>query len=166
MYELRLLDPASDLPLFEEAYEWRSRLKKHAQPDRMSFETFTDPAALAIGLFNGEFCAVYWLWETEPKCFEAHFTSKRGTPRSLLLTGAGEVIENILAHSGTEIHAWVTTRNGALRHFLKDLQFVAQEESQITCQPVSGCPTLPTDAHLEHRSFVKYVLRTTPNRTQ
>lgn len=75
---LRLLDPATDLALYREAYNWRSQPKPHIQPDRMSFDTFAsnNPRHLTIGLFNGEMQALYFLREVEPGVFEAHFTSK------------------------------------------------------------------------------------------
>jgi hypothetical protein len=76
LLELRLLNPATDLHLYGQAYNWR-RPKRRILPGRMSFAEFTDPNALAIGLFNGELLAVYFLHEVEPRVFQAHFTSRR-----------------------------------------------------------------------------------------
>lgn len=138
--ELRLLDPAVDLPLYREAYNWRSGHRR-VLPDRMSFESFTDPHALAIGLFNGELQAVYFLHEVEPRVFQAHFTSQRGTNWNTLLEGAAEVAYQVLTNGAEEIEAWVTPRNRPLRTFLESLGFT---EHQATL--------------FNNRLFIKYIL--------
>lgn len=114
-YLLRLLDPAVDLDLYSLAYAWRSSPKRHTQPDRMSFEDFTDPNALAIGLFNGELQAVYFLHETEPGDFQFHLTSRRGFSRSVLLEAGCLILTQILENGATKIHAWIIPRNRPLR---------------------------------------------------
>src|ERR1043165_1494360 len=107
-WSLRLLDPVEDLDLFREAYSWRPKPKSHAQPDRMPFEEFAADRddQITIGLFNGRLAAVYFLHETEPGNFQAHFTSSRGIPRDVLLSGAARVAEDFFAAGAKEIHAW------------------------------------------------------------
>ena len=152
MYRLQLLNPLEDADLYREAYSWREKPKRRVQPDRMSFEEFSSdsPNHLAIGLFNGDLLAVYFLHETEPGNFQAHFTSRRGVPYLTLLEGARQVAESVLQNGGKEIHAWITPRNTALRKFLEGLGFTPAETKSFpknkdsesaTCQP-----------------FVKYVL--------
>lgn len=148
-YTLRLLDPAVDHEFYRQAYDWREN-KRHVQPDRMSFEFFTSPDALAIGLFNGELQAVYFLHETEPGNFQAHFTSRRGIAYLPLLEGAQEVARTILQNGGREIHAWITPRNTALRRFLEALGFTPTETKSFPKNKDSESDTL--------QPFVKYVL--------
>lgn len=158
-YVLALLDPATDLDLYSLAYAWRSSPKRHTQPDRMSFEDFTDPNALAIGLFNGELQAVYFLHETEPGVMQAHFTSRHNVSRETSLLGARLVAEQVLANGATEIHAWVTERNTPLRRFLTELGFVDTTRQQFPCQNDTDGDTLPNERNQRSKTFVKYVLR-------
>lgn len=159
--ELRLLDPVTDLSLYREAYEWRSGGRR-VLPDQMPFEVFADPdlrkTQFAAGLFNGELLAVYFLHETEPKNFQAHFTSRRGVSRELLLTGAAEVAYQVLTNGAEEIHAWITPRNRPLRSFLESLGFTEQCVSFFPCADVSNGSTLPDGSQPEGRTFVKYAL--------
>src|SRR6185369_8959427 len=123
--KLELLNPETDLALFQEAYSWRSP-KKHAQPDRAPFESFISPSPRQIvaGLFNGQFLAAYVLYEFDPKCYEAHFTSRRNVPRETLLAGARMVIDAFFQNGAEQIIGWVVVRNRAMGKFLEDLGFV------------------------------------------
>lgn len=152
MYQLRLLSPSEDIELYRQAYSWRERPKKHVQPDRMSLEEFAsdNPAHLAIGLFNGSLLAVYFLHETEPGNFQAHFTSRRGVPYFPLLEGARKVTKAVLQNGGSEIHAWITPRNRALKKFLEALHFHPVETQVFPKNKDSESVTV--------QEFVKYVL--------
>lgn len=158
--ELRLLDSTTDLALYREAYNWRDGHRR-VLPDRMPFESFTDPDALAVGLFNGELQAVYFLHEVEPCVFQAHFTSRRGMDWDTLLAGAAEVAYQVLANGAEEIHAWVTPRNKPLRSFLTLLGFTEQCVSEFPCQNDTNGSTLPVETRNQRREFVKYVLKAT-----
>lgn len=155
MLELRLLDPKTDLALYREAYDWRGS-KAHVQPDRMSFETFAanDPNQIAIGLFNGQFLALYFLHETEPKKFQCHFTSRRKVSKEVLLTGAKEVARNFFENGATELEAWVTVRNKPLRSFLEALGFEAGETKLFPKLKSENSDTVSG-----MKEFVKYELR-------
>ncbi len=159
-YSLRLLDPATDLDLYREAYQWREKPKSHAQPDRMSFADFTAPDGIAIGLFNDDLCAVYFLHETEPGSFECHFTSRRKVPRVPLLSAARQVARDFFAAGAGELHAWVTPRNRPLRSFLESIGFTCVEMRQFNTgqNDTDGSTLHPGDA-TSVRCFVKYVLR-------
>ena len=151
MYQLRLLNPLEDGDLYREAYSWRER-KKHVQPDRMSLKEFTsdDPRHLTIGLFNGQLLAVYFLHETEPGNFQAHFTSRRDVSYFTLLEGARKVTRAILTNGGSQIHAWITPRNKPLRRFLEALRFHPVETMSFQKNKDSECCRV--------QEFVKYVL--------
>lgn len=158
-YSLRLLDPVEDADLFREAYSWRPRSKVHVQPDRMPFEEFSAVRddQITIGLFNGHLAAVYFLHETEPGNFQAHFTSQRGVPRDVLLMGAARVAQDFFAAGANEIHAWVTERNTALTHFLTQLGFECVERTQLSCIRAELSSTMPPDRN--QRVFEKYSLK-------
>lgn len=162
---LRLLDPVEDAALFGEAYSWRPKPKAHAQPDRMPFEEFSAVRddQITIGLFNGQLRAVYFLHETEPGNFQAHFTSQRGVPRETLLLAAGQVAHDFFAAGASEIHAWVTERNTALKHFLGQLGFTCVDSTQIHCVERHSARTMTPDRN--QRTFVKYSLKVNPDRT-
>ena len=163
--ELKLLDPATDLDLFREAYYWRPERKKHVQPDRMSFEVFSsdDPSHIAVGAFNGEFLAVFFFHEFEPGKFESHFTSRRGTSRDTLLTAARQTIDHFLDNGATELTAWIVARNRPLRAFVEQLGFVTQERRVI---PAHFFPCVQGDVSLNsvavERNFVKYAIKGEP----
>lgn len=163
-FSLKLLDPTEDADLFRQAYEWRPKPKAHAQPDRMPFEEFAAirDDQITIGLFNGELRAVYFLHETEPGNFQAHFTSQRNVPREVLLNGAAQVARDFFAAGATEIHAWVTERNTALRQFLTHLGFACVGETQFCCSGTQFRSTMPPD---RYRRFVKYALKVNDNGT-
>lgn len=165
-WSLRLLDPIEDADLFRQAYAWRPKAKAHAQPDRMPFEEFSADRSdqVTIGLFNGELRAVYFLHETEPGNYQAHFTSQRYVPRSVLLAGAAQVARDFFAAGASEIHAWVTPRNTALTQFLLDLGFVCVEQTQFCCERIGIVSTMPTDRN--QRSYVKYSLKVNEDRSQ
>lgn len=163
-YILRLLDPLTDQPLFAAAYNWRSAPKRHTQPDRLPFAVFADnnPAHLAIGLFNGELQAVYFMIEVEPSIYEAHFTSQRNVSREVLLEGAQQVADAVLSNGGSEIHAWVTPRNKPLQSFLGALGFTATGSQIFPCQNDTDGASLSSDRN--QRMFVKYSLQVDDHR--
>lgn len=165
-FSLRLLDPVEDADLFREAYSWRPEPKVHVQPDRMPFEEFVADRddQITIGLFNGSLAAVYFLHETEPGNFQAHFTSRRDVSRGTLLSAAAQVARDFFAAGATEIHAWVTERNTALKHFLCQLGFVCVDATQLSCQRVELSSTMPPDSR-NQRTFVKYSLKVNPDRS-
>lgn len=158
MFTLQLLDPSTDLALYREAYNWRDGHRR-VLPDRMPFESFTDPNALAIGLFNGELQAVYFLHEVEPRVFQAHFTSQRGLDWDTLLAGATEVAYQVLANGAEEIHAWIIPRNKPLRSFLESLGFTEAGVSLFPCNHPENGSTLSAEPRNQRREFVKYVLK-------
>ena len=133
MLELRLLDPTTDLDLFREAYNWRPRAKKHAQPDRGTFESFVsdDPRQIVVGVSNGQLLAVFLLCEWKEKHFEAHFTSRRGTPREILIEGGQMIRDAFFENGAQELCAWVTKRNTALKGYLEALGFSPGEEKEF-----------------------------------
>ena len=160
--ELRLLDPLTDVELFREAYNWRPKSKKHVQPDRMPFEVFSapDPSHIAVGAFNGEFLAVFFFHEFEPGCFESHFSSKRGTPREVLLTAAREVMNCFLENGARELTAWITERNAPLRTFVEALGFTEQDRRL----KVSACAQdgITLNSECSERNFVQYAIKGNP----
>jgi hypothetical protein len=158
-YTLRLLDLDTDLDLFREAYQWRDKPRSHAQPDRMSFADFTAPDGIAVGLFNGELCAVYFLHETEPAKFQCHFTSRRKVSRIPLLTAARQIAHDFFAAGAVELHAWVTPRNRPLRSFLEAVGFYETGSQLFPCQNDTGGSTLASGDATSVRCFVKYVLK-------
>lgn len=162
-WHLRLLDPATDATLFRLAYSWRERPKRHTQPDRMPFEEFAAVRddQIAVGLFNGTLRALYFLHETEPSAYQAHFTSERGVAREVLLAGAAQVIDDFFSTGATQIHAWVTERNTPLRSFLESLGFTVAELKRFPLQNDSGVSNMSSR---NQRTFVKYVLMVNDNR--
>jgi hypothetical protein len=64
---LRPLDPTTEQELFQLAYSWRSKPRRHAQPDRLPFDSFaaSEPTQIVMGLFGGELQAVY-MFKVEP----------------------------------------------------------------------------------------------------
>lgn len=163
-YSLRLLDPLEDFDLFHLAYKWRARPKSHIQPDRMPFEEFAAARddQITIGLFNGELRAVYFLHETEPGNYQAHFTSERGLSREALLAGAAQVASDFFDAGAKQIHAWVTERNGPLRSFLETLGFIATGTQTFPCQNDTDRSTMPS---VRYQRFVKYVLMVNDHRS-
>lgn len=157
-FTLQLLDPLTDLALYREAYNWRNDHRR-VLPDRMPFESFTDPDALAVGLFDGELQAVYFLHEVEPRKFQSHFTSRRNVSRETLLVGAAEVAYQVLTNGAEEIEAWVTPRNKPLRSFLESLGFTCVTVQHFPCADVSNGSTLSAEPRNQRREFVKYVLK-------
>lgn len=164
-YSLRLLDPTEDADLFRLAYLWRSRPKSHVQPDRMPFEEFAAVRddQIAVGLFNGTLRAVYFLHETEPGNYQAHFTSEHGLSREALLAGAAQVAHDFFEAGATQIHAWVTERNGPLRSFLEALGFECVAVQQFTGQDDTDRSTMPP---VRYQRFVKYVLMVNSHRSK
>lgn len=162
MLELRLLDPAQDIALFREAYNWRLRPKKHIQPDRMPFEVFSapNPSHIAVGVFNGEFLAVFFFHEFQPGCFESHFTSKRGVSRDTLLTAARQTMNCFLDNGARELTAWIVERNAPLRTFVEALGFTEQERGVkfSTCAQNDT----PLNSVSSERNFVKYAIKGEP----
>lgn len=156
---LRLLEPASDIELFREAYRWRSP-KKHTQPDRMSFEEFSgdNPSHIVIGVFDEEFVAAFLLWEYEPGTYDAHFTSRRNVPRETLTHAGKEIIRLFFENGAKRITALIIKRNVALRRYVEDLGFKVTGQKSFYCTSVSDCPSIPFDAHLA-RVFLQYGIK-------
>ena len=160
LLRLQLLDPVSDLELFQQAYSWRVRPKPHVQPDRMSFADFSAgaPTDIAIGLFNGDFQALYFLHEVQPAIYQAHFTARPKTSRELLLWGAALIIREFFTNGAKEIHAWVTPRNKPLQTFLTHLGFECVAEQHFPCTNETHESNIATDATSVGKLFVKYAL--------
>lgn len=160
MIELRILDPQRDLDLFRESYGWRPKPKRHIQPDRGSFKDFidTDPRQIVVGVFNGSFIAAFLLYEWQPAHYEAHFTSKRGTPRESLIEGGKMIRDAFLQNGAQELCAWVTERNIALKGYLEALGFELIESKRFACQNDTEGRKLP----FEQRLFVKYAISRIP----
>ena len=157
---LRLLDPVEDLELFEQAYNWRKRPKKHVQPDRMSFETFAspDPNQIVLGLFSKQLDAVYVLIEVEPAKYDVHFTARRGVDRQRLLDAAREIRDAFFENGAEQLSAWITPRNRAMRSFLSDLGFLTQGSKEFPCDSDTLSTTLPTQT----RVFVNMAVKVNP----
>jgi len=154
---LVLLDPVADLDLYRQAYNFRVP-KKHLFGPRISLEAFTDPIAqnLTFGLFNGELLAVYFFQEVEPSCFEAHFTSRKGTPREVLVEGARTVTDLCLEHGASEIYGLILAENRPLRQFVTDIGMKCDSRVIFTCvEDLSGCNFYTRN----HRTFLKYAKR-------
>lgn len=135
---LRALDPATELPLFDEAYHWRDRPKKHTRINRMSFEEFARdyPNKVVMGLFNESLQAVYVFIETAPHVFEGHFTSRRDADVAQVFAGAKTMVDWF--HSqGAVVTAEIVERNRPLRAFVEALGFTLENSP---CQIVNvGC---------------------------
>jgi hypothetical protein len=152
--ELRILDPVTDVELFREAFHWRSR-KRHVGANESTLEDLLsdDPRQITIGVFNGEYCAMFLLYEDEPSKFSAHFTSKRGTSRETLVEAGVKIRDAFMENGATELSAWVTKRNSALKRYLTALGFEPMCHKTFSCQPASQSDTLPTAM----KEFVMYV---------
>lgn len=152
MFTLRLLDPQKDYELFATSYNWRTP-KPHLQRDRIPFEAFTadDPRQTVIGLFNGEFIAVFLLYEAEPKHFDCHMSSKRGTPKELLIEGGKAVAKAFFENGAEELFGWINRRNVALKGYLEALGF----SKENSCENENDLGTL-SETPIE---AIKYALR-------
>lgn len=162
MYHLRLLEPVRDRELFREAYSWREKPKKHAQPDRMSFEEFSseNPLHTVIGAFDEEqLMAVFLLWEYEPGIYDAHFTARRNVPRVPLIQAGREISRLILGSGGKQITAWIVEKNGALRRYIEELGFIPiQRKTFCCCDSDTPCSSIPSEAH-PARVFLQYGIK-------
>lgn len=137
MLELRVLDPVEDIELFKEAYSWRTRPKKHVQPNRAPFKSFVsdDPRQMVIGLFNGQFIAAFVFYEFDPQQYECHFTSRRGSSKENLIEGGKQIRDACLQNGAKELCAWITKRNLALKSYLEALDFSPIEEREFEGKP-------------------------------
>lgn len=155
MYDLRILDPVTDLAHFETAYNWRTRPRTKLQPDRMPFETFasTDPRHMTIGAFNGQLEAVFFFHEFGPKQMECHFTSRRGVSRETLLLSAREIVRLAFENGVEELVAWIVPRNRPLRSFVEALGFTLEGTESFPKRKSENCCTVS-----ETEEFVKYAI--------
>ncbi len=114
---IRALDPKTELPLFEQSYNWRSKPRKN----RLSFEDFAkdDPSQITLGLFNGELQAVYFFHQIGPNQFQVHFTSKRTADRKLVLAGAATLVR-WFQENNLEMVAYIHRRNIPLQVFAQE----------------------------------------------
>lgn len=117
--ELRLrgLHPVADIDLFHEAYDWRAKNR----PGHLPFERWLEvgPEQSMLGLFNGEFIALYMVKQFAPGFYDLHFTSKRGVPRDYLVAGGIQITNWLLANGAIEVSALISARNRPLQRFLE-----------------------------------------------
>lgn len=153
MIELRVLEPAADLDLFREAHNWR-RSKRHIGANEASFEDLIDPdpRQITIGVFNGQYCAMFLLYEDAPGYFNAHFTSKRGTPKESLIQAGEQIRDAFMENGAVELCAWITARNRALRTYLEALKFIPAERKTLEKLKAGDSGSLPA-----MKEFIKYV---------
>jgi hypothetical protein len=155
MSDLRLLDPQSDLELFERAFRWRTPKKHLAGVGQMPFETFIDSQHLVFGLFDPELIAVYFYREWEPARFEAHFTSRKGVKRETLLWGGAATVGMILKYGGEEVDALILPANKPLRDFVTHLGFRRIGLIEFTCVETTQGDTI--SPRNQRQRFIKYV---------
>ena len=159
-YKLRPLDPEEDIELFRVAYNWRSTPKRHTQPTRMPFETFSanNPTQLVIGLFNGELQAVYAIVEWEPRRFEVHFTSAKSAPKEPVRLGAQQVLNFMLENGAKEVVAFVVSRNRPLRRFVESIGFRSEARvAFLTCAEIANESNMTQRD--QRKVFTKYAIR-------
>jgi hypothetical protein len=136
--EMRGLDPVSDLGLLHEAYIWRANQNlPHLRPGRMPFEQWleSDSPQVIMGLFNGEFLAVYLIKEFDTGKFDLHFTSKRGVSRQHLVAGGVQVTNWLVENGALEVSALIVKRNRPLRQFLEDCGYSLDRELTFIDSP-------------------------------
>jgi len=158
--ELRLLNPQTDVDLFREAYGWR-QTKRHVQPDRAPFEAFIadDPRQTVIGVFNDQFIAAYLIYEWQPEYFECHFTSRRGTPKDILIQAGRAIRDAFLQNGAIELCAWITERNRALATYLEALEFRPDTEKEFAGQSDTQSDRLSAESESPTRMFIRYAVR-------
>jgi len=156
---LRLLDPTTDLDLYRQAFAWR-KPKAHISGPQMAFEAFSadKPTRLTIGLFNGELQAVYFLREFEPKCYESHFTSRKGVSREVLVWGAKRIIELLLENGAAEICALILAGNRPLRRFVVDIGMTQESQILFTCVKTLQESNIFSPRN-QREMFIKYAAR-------
>lgn len=120
--ELRHLNPERDVELFREAHNWRTKRSLRASGGQMPFKEFIapNPTQVVMGLFNGEFLAVYMVREYAPQCYDMHFTARRQAPRAYLIAGGIWLTSWLIESGAVEVSALIVARNKALRQFLED----------------------------------------------
>jgi hypothetical protein len=163
--ELKILNPTTDLSLYHEAYGWRER-KRHIGADEAPFDAIIadDPRQIVIGVFNGQFCAMFLLYEDSPGYFNCHFTSKRGTARDALVAAGAAIRDAFLNNGAVELCAWITAKNRALAGYLESLGFAPIEQRAFVtnkaCQNDTDCSTIPSEQpEPPARMFTKYAIR-------
>ncbi len=144
---LRALNPQTEQELFQQAYNWRNNPRKN----RLSFEDFAkdDPSQIVLGLFNGELQAVYFFHEIAPNVMQAHFTSRRGADKSLVLAGAATLVR-WFQENGLEMVAYIHKRNIPLRHFVEEAGLYQKRACQNDTGGATVCAT--TQLWVEYRS--------------
>jgi hypothetical protein len=160
-WQLRLLDPVTDIDLYRDAFEWR-KPKKHLSPPRIDWEDFTadSPTNLTIGLFNGQLQSLYFLQEYSPRHFEAHFTSRKQASRETVLAGGKQVLDLILANGGEQVDALVLTVNKPLRRFVTQLGMARiGTVNFLHCADVANGYTITTRNQRREQMFVRYAKR-------
>ncbi len=160
-WQLRLLDPVSDLDLYHEAFSWRQP-KRHLSLPRIDWDDFTanNPTNLTIGLFNGELQALYFFQEYYPRHFEAHFTTRKGVPRETVLQGGKEVLDLILSNGGEQVDALILPVNRPLRRFVTQLGFTQVGHCEFsTCEDLLKGSSILTRNQRREQMFVRYAKR-------
>lgn len=130
---MRGLDPVADLALYREAFEWRAKNR----PGHLSFDQWLDvgPNQAMLGLFNGEFIALYMVKQFAPAQMDMHFTSKRGAPRNYLVAGGIQITNWLIVNGALEVSALILKRNHALRQFLEDCRYSLDRELTFPDSP-------------------------------
>ena len=133
--ELRSLDPEADYDLFREAHNWRRPSRVSA--DQVSFDEFIrpDPAKAVLGLFNGDFLAVYLIREWMPQHYDMHFTAKRSAPRDYLVAGGIQITNWLIKNGAVEVSAFIIARNRALKRFLEDCGYKLARSERFEDSP-------------------------------
>ena len=159
---LRPLDVVDDANLFRESYNWRPKHRK-TQPNPMSLEQFmsNDPSQLTIGLFNGDFLAVYVLQEVEPAKFQVHFTSSRKADPEDVIAGARQVLAFMLENGGKEVWAYIVARNDPVRRFVESVGFEFDSFEEMCCITTQNGDRVSDEQASSLVRYARYVKRTT-----
>jgi RimJ/RimL family protein N-acetyltransferase len=104
----------------------------------VSFEGFSkgDPNQIVMGLFNGQLCAVYVIYQVGPGKFDTHYTSRRKTPKEYVLAGAQACLKWLLDNGAVEVAAYVSEHNKPMAAFVEAIGFEPQGTVEFSGTPI------------------------------
>jgi hypothetical protein len=132
MLTIRRLNPTTDTPLYEAAWQWNADAPRWVRDCAKVFEAAdeaaylaeaTDPARVDIGVFTPEFTGMITLILRGKGVYEAYLAAKRHSPLDLLGQAVLDVYHTLTSYNMRQTFVWIAARNRAILNLCANVGF-------------------------------------------
>lgn len=130
---IRRLDPATDTPLYLQAWQWTADSPRWYRDCAVVFEAADETAYLAaaadacridIGIFTPDFTGMISAVLRSKGIYEAYLAAKRHAPLDLMAVAVTDVWRTLVTNGMKQTFVWIAARNRAILNLCEGVGFV------------------------------------------